>query len=247
MNDYKNVLVVGANSDIAKECSLIWAKRGCNFVLASRDLNKMNELKQKLEINNAPAVYLYEIDVINYETHGKLIEFCEKNLGKIDLVLIAHGVLFNSEEMKNTSNLKKLIEINGVSTVLLIRALFNHMKNNVSGGICVISSIAGDRSRPSNFEYGMTKQMVSFYLEGLRQEAHECNISLTLIKPGLVATSMTSHMPKTKLFSSPVAVGYSIVRAVDRHKFLVYTPRYWKIIAVILRRLPFKFLARSNI
>ena len=237
MGSMKTILIIGANSDIAKECALIWAGQGHNLILTSRDLDQLNHQADILNQQGAGSVKVFSFDVTVLSALEDLVRMCYESFASIDLVFIAHGVLLKSDcdEAKELKSLEKFLNVNGMSTILLIRRFINEFIRFNQGHIAVLSSIAGDRARPSNLEYGLSKQMVSFYMEGLRKESYEAGITLTLIKPGLIRTKMTEHLPDGMLFTSSKSAAKSIVSAIEAKKFEVYVPAYWRLISIILR------------
>jgi len=249
MSSNKNILIIGANSDIAKECASIWATKGHNLFLASRNLDQLQKQEAQLLMAGANAVKTTSFDVAIREDLDKLVMKCTKELGSIDLVLIAHGLLLSSEspEAKQLDPLERFLDVNGLSTVLIIRKFMNEFAKLGKGNIAVISSIAGDRARPSNLEYGLSKQMVNFYMDGLRKEANELGIGLTLIKPGLIATKMTNHLDDGILFTSAKSAAKCIVKGIESKKFQFYVPAYWRLVSFILKLVPYKILARLNV
>jgi short-subunit dehydrogenase len=112
------------------------------------------------------------------------------------------------------------------------------MEQRRQGNITVISSVAGDRGRGSNYNYGAAKAGLSAYLQGLRNRLAASGVSVTTIKPGFVDTPMTAHLKKSPLFASPEYVGQRLVRAADRGEAVVYTPWYWRLIMGIIIHIP---------
>lgn len=245
----KNIVIIGANSDIARECALIWAQQNHDLTLASRDLSELKEQETVLIKEGCNTVSSVALDVTDRNSMEEFLDKCFSQDKTIDLVLVAHGVLLksDSQEAKEVQALEAFIDVNGVSTILIIRHLLNRFVHLKRGHIAVISSIAGDRSRPSNLEYGLSKQMVSFYMDGLRREAKESGIKLSLVKPGLIRTKMTAHLKEGMLFTSSQAAARSIVNGIDSNKFEFYVPSYWRIISIVLKLVPYKILSRLNI
>jgi decaprenylphospho-beta-D-erythro-pentofuranosid-2-ulose 2-reductase len=102
----------------------------------------------------------------------------------------------------------------------------------------VISSVAGDRGRRSNYIYGAAKAALSVFLEGLRGRMHATGVAVVTIKPGLVDTPMTAAIAKNFLFTSPERVGKDIHRAMARGTSVVYTPWFWRYVIFLIRLIP---------
>ena len=87
------------------------------------------------------------------------------------------------------------IQTNALSTKF-VDIIANKLEAKRSGTICVISSVAGDRGRASNYVYGSAKAMVTAFTSGLRQRLHKSNVAVVTIKSGFVDTPMTSDFKK---------------------------------------------------
>jgi short-subunit dehydrogenase len=158
-----------------------------------------------------------------------------------DVVLIAHGTLSNqaSCEISVEETLAE-IQTNALSTVSLLTLIANRFEAKRNGTICVISSVAGDRGRASNYVYGSAKAMVTAFTSGLRQRLHKSNVAVVTIKPGFVDTPMTSEFEKGFLWAKPTVVSTKIVKAIDNKRTEIYTPSFWWLIMTIIKLTPNK-------
>ena len=138
------------------------------------------------------------------------------------------------------------IQTNALSTICLITLIANRFEARKSGTICVISSVAGDRGRASNYVYGSAKAMVTAFTSGLRQRLYKSNVSVVTIKPGFVDTPMTSEFRKGLLWAKPTTAAALIVNAIDKKKAEVYVPSYWIWIMKIIKTIPNKVFTRMS-
>lgn len=122
--------------------------------------------------------------------------------------------------------------------VSLLTLLANRLEAQKSGTIAVISSVAGDRGRSSNYVYGTAKGAVSLFLQGLRGRLHPSGVRVLTIKPGFVDTPMTADVKKNALFASPEGIAKGIVSAIDRGREVVYLPSFWRGIMLMIRAVP---------
>jgi short-subunit dehydrogenase len=98
--------------------------------------------------------------------------------------------------------------------------------------------VAGDRGRTVNFIYGATKAGFDRLLEGLAQKYHSSPVRIVRVKPGFVDTPITAHMNKVgPRWATPEQVAKDIHSAVVNGRRVVYTPRFWWVITMIIRRL----------
>lgn len=112
-------------------------------------------------------------------------------------------------------------------------------KNEKDLFIAGISSVAGDRGRASNYIYGSAKAGFSAYLSGLRNRLAKCGVNVLTIKPGFVATKMTSglYLPP-KLTVMPEQVANDIFKAQQSKKSILYTKKLWFFIMLIIKHIP---------
>ena len=183
------------------------------------------------------SISSHEVDVSNYEQVRKILHSIVR---PIDVLLTAQGVMHSNEDcLKDDALTSEMIRTNYESCVLVINTVYGIMKENGGGKILGISSIAGIRGRKSNFIYGSTKAALSAYLAGLRAKAKADKISVTELKPGFVATKMTSHLElPTMLTITPDNLARKIYFAVHSERGTVYSSIFWRIFAYILWLLP---------
>ncbi len=134
-----------------------------------------------------------------------------------------------------------------VSVVTLLTRIANRFAHRRAGTIAVISSVAGDRGRGSNYVYGSAKALVTAFLSGLRQRLRKSGVGVVTIKPGFVDTPMTAAFPKGPLWASPERVALGIIRALDRHSGTVYLPAFWRPIMLIIRAIPESLFLRLSL
>jgi short-subunit dehydrogenase len=160
-------------------------------------------------------------------------------LGKVDVVLVAHGSLPNQEECQANS-LKTITEMNtnGVSVVSILTHIANLMEQQKSGNITVITSVAGDRGRQSNYVYGAAKGMVSTFLQGLSQRLSKSGVYVLDIKPGFVDTPMTAEFDKGALWAKPEKVADIIKKRIEKKSSFSYAPGFWFLIMTIIKSVP---------
>ena len=149
--------------------------------------------------------------------------------------LIAHGTLTDQETaQRSIDETLEELNINFLSVVSILTPLANYFEQQRRGNIAVISSVAGDRGRMSNYIYGTAKAGVTTYLQGLRARMQKCNVAVLTVKPGFVDTPMTAHLKKNPLYASPVSVGKSVYEGMKAGKDTIYTPFFWRFIMLII-------------
>ena len=236
----KNVLVIGANSAIARAVSRLYAEEHCRLFLLSRNAEQLALQKQDLQIRGATEVDYSAFDANNFNVHDAVIDQVLDTFGSIDLVLICHGSL--SDQARCEEHFDSALQefnTNALSVISLLTVLARHMAVQRSGCIAVITSVAGDRGRQSNYVYGSAKSMVSAYLQGLRGRLFRSQVDVVDIRPGFVDTPMTHAISKGgPLWSSPEKVARCIVDGIRKRKHTIYAPGYWRLIMLVVRSIP---------
>ena len=235
----KKVLVIGATSAIAEASARIWAARGASLFLVGRRAARLEMIADDLRVRGAATVGCYTLDCCEVAAHAAMLDAATGALGGLDVVLIAHGSLPDQRACEASVDLTlREIDVNGVSVVALATRLGELFAAQRSGSLAVISSVAGDRGRQSNYVYGAAKGMVSLFLQGLRNRLAKQGVQVLTIKPGFVDTPMTATFPKGALWARPDAIARGIVRAVERGADEVYLPGFWRLIMLIIRHIP---------
>jgi decaprenylphospho-beta-D-erythro-pentofuranosid-2-ulose 2-reductase len=237
----KKVLIIGATSAIAEHCARIWATRGAKLYLVARNDEQIKTIVVDLKVRGASQVQSYCMDLKDIDGHATMLDAAETAMGDIDTALIAHGTLSNQKACE--SSVKETfaeIKTNALSTISLLTHIANRFEMKKTGIIAVISSVAGDRGRASNYVYGSAKAMVNAFASGLRQRLHKSNVAVVTIKLGFVETPMTVSFKKGLLWAKPATVAAGIVRAIDKRKDEVYVPAFWRAMMTIIRAIPSK-------
>ena len=235
----KKILIIGATSAIAEHCARIWAAKGDAIHLVARNEQHVQAISSDLKVRGASEVTTYCLDLNNVGKHEELLNVADDSLGSVDIVLIAHGTLSKQKKCElSVEETLSEIQTNALSSISLLTLIANRFEAKKSGTICVISSVAGDKGRSSNYVYGSAKAMVTTFASGLRQRLHKSNVDVVTIKPGFIDTPMTSEFKKGLLWVRPYAIAALIVQAIDKKKAEVYAPTYWRYVMLIIRLIP---------
>jgi decaprenylphospho-beta-D-erythro-pentofuranosid-2-ulose 2-reductase len=236
----KKILIIGATSAIAHATARIWATQAAEFMLVGRDEAKLRQNADDLIARGASRAQIYVLNITQVEQHPHLLQHTIAQLGMTDIALIAHGTLPDQTmcEADATYALREFNN-NGLSVIAFLTQLANQFAAQKQGTIAVISSVAGDRGRPSNYLYGSAKAAVNAFCEGLRARLHPAGVHVLTIKPGFVATPMTQGLDlPQRLVASPETVASSIVNAIQKKRNTIYTPWFWWGIMTIIRLIP---------
>jgi len=234
------ILIVGATSAIAQATARLYASGGAAFFLVARNAQRLQAVTDDLKTRGAESVHSQALDVLDYARHESLLDEAAQCLGGVDLMLVAHGTLPDQSVCEASSETaKREFEVNALSVLSLLTHAANFFEPRGQGSIAVISSVAGDRGRPSNYLYGAAKGTVTLFLQGLRSRLHRSGVHVMTIKPGFVDTPMTRKFDKGgPLWVQPEKVAIDIKRALEKKRDLVYTPWFWRWIMLLIRAIP---------
>lgn len=235
----KNIMLVGATSAIATACARHWVEQGAAFFLVGRTAEKLGQVADDLAARGA-NVQTHVLDLSSFDQHTAMLDACYAAMGQVDIALIAHGTLPDQKACEQNAQLAvQEFTNNGLSVIALLTDLANRMEAQKSGCIAVISSVAGDRGRPSNYLYGAAKGAVTDFCSGLRARLFKSGVHVLTIKPGFVDTPMTQGLALPKLLLvTPEKVAQDIVRAVEKRHNTLYTPWFWRLIMLIIIHIP---------
>ncbi|MEY4429882.1 MAG: hypothetical protein RLZZ182_2571 [Pseudomonadota bacterium] len=234
----KKILIVGATSAIAEACARQWAQRGDSLCLAARNGAAVEAVAAHLKTQGA-KVSTQVIDANDLAAHAALLDAAAREMGGLDVILIAHGTLTDQPKAQaDAAYALKEIATNGTSVVHLMTLAGERLAAQGRGTIAVISSVAGDRGRQSNYVYGSAKALVSAFASGQRQRLRKQGVNVLTIKPGFVDTPMTAAFKKGFLWAKPEQVARDILAGIDGGRAVVYTPGFWRWIMLIIRHIP---------
>ena len=245
----KKILVMGAGSAIAEAAARVFAQRGDALFLVGRKADVLESLCADLRVRGAKAVGMHVMDANDFGGHEAMLNVAESSLGGLDTVVIAHGTLSDQKACEaSVGETLRELNTNGVSVVALLTQVAARFEQRKAGTIVVISSVAGDRGRQSNYVYGSAKALVTAFTSGLRQRLYPLGVSVITIKPGFVDTPMTAAFPKGALWAKPQQIASGIVSAVDRGSATVlYLPSFWRLIMFIIRSIPESIFRRLKL
>jgi decaprenylphospho-beta-D-erythro-pentofuranosid-2-ulose 2-reductase len=233
------VLVIGATSAIAQGFEKACAEGTGSLYLLGRNRERLEAVAQDLRVRGAAQVRFEAADLADRGLHEGLLERAFEAYGTFDTVLIAYGVLPDQKECeKDEGKAADAIEANFTSVVSWLTLLANRLEREGRGTLAVISSVAGDRGRASNYVYGASKGGLTIFLQGLRARLHRSGVKVLTVKPGFVDTPMTAHMKKGFLFADSESVGRRIFKAISARSDVIYVPGFWRWILLAIRHLP---------
>jgi len=244
----RNIIILGATSGIAQATTKELIEDDVYFHLVARNKNKLKIVADDLTARGCGKVDCYEFDFNELNSHEQLVEKISGSLDSIDILFVSYGIMYSQIDCEN--NVSKAIEqvnSNYTSVVSLLVLFSQRMSQQKCGTIAVVSSVAGDRGRKSNYIYGSAKAGLSIFLEGLRYKLFDKGVNVLTIKPGFVDSPMTSEMKKGLLWVSTEQVARYIVKGIRNKRSTIYTPPFWFLIMMVIKVIPSFIFRKLNI
>ena len=236
----RRILIIGATSAIATACAREWAARGAALFLVGRDAGRLTQVADDLRTRGGDVVGTWVLDAIDTASHPAMLAAGVAALGEIDIALIAHGTLPDQAACERDPG-RTVAELatNATSVIALLMALASVFVAQRRGTLAVITSVAGECGRASNYVYGSAKAAVSTFCDGLRIRLWRAGAHLVDVRPGFVATPMTAGLPLPQaLVASPEKAARQIVAGIERGTDVVYAPGFWRWIMLAIRWIP---------
>jgi len=247
VNDPRNILVFGATSAIAHETLKTFAA-GSRMFLVARDAQRLGAIADDLVARGGAVVGRASYDFAEHDRHQQVMAEAAATMESIDLVLVAHGTLPDQAQCEQeVSAALAAIADNFASAAAICTEAANRLADQGHGTLAVISSVAGDRGRKSNYVYGSAKAGLDTFLQGLRARFTGTRVAILTIKPGMIDTRMTADLPKGPLWVTPERIAPAIRRAILRRRAVVYVPGWWRLVMWVIRLLPVAILGRLSI
>ncbi len=238
-NTSKTVLILGANSDVAKQCVKQYVEKGFFVTAASRNTESLNEFVSENHLNSKVTVLSF--DAVDFNSHQR---FYDELPIKPHTVVYAAGFLVDNETaLKDFKGTQQMMLVNYMGAVSMLNIIAIDESNMNLERIIGLSSLSGVRGRKSNFVYGSTKAAFTTYLAGLRQELASRNIQVNALIIGYIRTKINEGLQLNEsLIMEPDYVARFIVNA--GNSFTIVPNFRWKLIYLILKVLPESLVAK---
>ena len=240
------IVIFGATSDVAVALARRYAEDGASLILVARSEARLTAVADDLRVRGAVKIRTLLQDSLTYEDHPALIEslFTESVPSKF---YFFQGSLPDQAACEASFELtREAVEVNFLSIASYLTSLATALEQrpapksvNRGATIVVVSSVAGDRGRGSNYVYGASKGALTVFLQGLRNRLFKSHYGVLTVKPGFIDTKMTADIEKGgPLWAKPEKVADDIRRAADAGRSVLYTPWFWQFVMLIIKSIP---------
>jgi decaprenylphospho-beta-D-erythro-pentofuranosid-2-ulose 2-reductase len=244
------VIVLGATSAIAEATARLYAGEGAELLLVGRQRDRLEAIAADLRLRCAARVEIATCDLAEAGTAMESLASFATTLGGVEHVLIAYGTL--GDQKASESDLATAganLAVNFISAACWALAAAEILEQQGHGSLVVLGSVAGDRGRRANCVYGAAKSGLGTLVEGIAHRFAASGPRAVVVKSGPVITPMTEGFANRKgpLWATPVTVAAIVRRAAERGSPVVYAPRFWRWIMLIIGLLPARVFNRLNI
>jgi short-subunit dehydrogenase len=242
-----NILILGANSDLAGCLATQFAKQGsCTLVLASRDMELLEKKAADMQIRTGVVCQARYFDALDYPSHSDFYQGLDP---RPDGVIVAFGCLGNQKEAEQDfQKASHIFNTNFMGAVSILEIIAADFERRRQGFIIGISSVAGIRGRKSNYHYGASKAALTVFLSGLRNRLDPAGVSVLTVFPGFIHTKMTDGLGLPGLLTTrPEIVARRIHDAFRKKQDIVYTPGWWKWIMRVISLIPERVFKKLNL
>jgi decaprenylphospho-beta-D-erythro-pentofuranosid-2-ulose 2-reductase len=236
----ESVLVLGGGSEIAlATVRKLIAARTRTVVLAGRDPEALTAPAKELERAGATTVDVVPFDGLDFASHDGFVADTFARHPDLDLVILAFGVLGDQDKAEvDAGESRRIIESNFTGAVSVLVPVVNALKAQGHGTVVVLSSVAGERARKSNFVYGSSKAGLDAFCQGLGDSLVGTGVKIVVVRPGFVHTKMTDGMDAAPMSTTPEAVADAIVKGLARNRETVWVPSQLRYVMSALRHVP---------
>lgn len=243
----KSIVIVGATSAIAYGVAKLYAKDNARFALVARNAQNLEVVANDLRSRGASHVSTCVADLKDVARHDEIVHYAMSDLGTVDVVLLAHGLLKDQTVIDHDAEATlDIFEVNATSMISLAHRFGCALEKQGTGSLVALSSVAGERGRRALYAYAAAKSAVTEFLSGMRGRYLPLGINVLTVKPGPVDTPMTAGR-SLPLMASVDSVSLDIRKAIDARKHVLYTPGIWRVIMAIMRAIPEGIFQRMKI
>lgn len=235
-------VILGATASLGKVLCQELAKQKIDLILFGRDPEVLTLLASDLEIRFGIITQTYPLDVTDLE-HTIAWETTILTLPPFDLVFSLVGAMPKDHSV---CSIVDTIATNFTGPAVLLSLFAQRLQKQQKGKLVVVSSVAGDRGRQSNYLYGSAKAGLSIFAAGLRHAFWRYGIHVLIVKPGYIDTPMTYGM-NSPFIASREYVARKIIQAAQKNQYEVYIPFFWKFILFAIKLIPETLFKRLSL
>ncbi len=240
-------IILGGTRGMGRATARLLAEEGAELFLLGRNIEDLERSAQDLQQRSGGqrTIGTALCDLEQPDTFSDALKTANEALGGVDTVIVTAGLFGSQLELEEDLEFaRRLLTVNFANTVIFCEHAKAHLLKNGGGSLVVFSSVAGDRGRKPVILYGSSKAGLSAYLEGLDHKYRAEGLNTICIKPGFVRTGMTEGLTAPPFAGEPEGVARQVVQAIKKGTPVLYTPRMWGLVMLVIRNLP-RFIMRK--
>ncbi|TQS46282.1 decaprenylphospho-beta-D-erythro-pentofuranosid-2-ulose 2-reductase [Cryptosporangium phraense] len=233
----QSLLLLGGTSEIGLTLARkLVADRCRRVVLAGRPSPSLDAAADELRALGA-GVEVVPFDATDPSAHPDVVD--KAFVDDVDLAVLAFGVLGEQTlAERDPAHAVEIATTNYVGGLSTLVPVSQAMQRQGHGAIVVLSSVAGERPRKSNFAYGSSKAGLDAFATGLGDVLRGTGVHLLVVRPGFVRTKMTAGLEPAPLSTTPEQVADAIVSGLRRHRETIWVPGTLRFVMSALRHVP---------
>ena len=227
----KVAVVTGAGSGIGRALAADLVTRGAFVILVARGEERLKELSDELGKDNTAVC---PADVTKFSELKRIAQWVKDEKGRIDILVNCAGIFkTGSLSELSTDVIEEVMAVNVNGTISSIKAFLPYMKEQGSGHIVVLSSLAGRVAFPGCAAYASSKFALYGFVNTVRPELQKSGIKILGVYPSFVDSPLVEgHMDSvkqslffrlTKGFSTE-KVSRSILKGIEKNKREIVLP-----------------------
>jgi len=257
-------VILGASSGVGQAVARRLAAEGHQLILCARDSDKLDAVAKDVHVRGLSqnselevrgdsehtglvnAVQTHVVDFDDIEQHQALVD----SIAHADNFWFFYGTLPDQSACEqNWQSAASALHTNFTSVASLLTRLATTLEARAHGSLVVVTSVAGDRGRKSNYVYGTAKGALSLFCQGLRNRLAGAGVQVLTVKPGFIDTPMTAAIEKkpAALWASTEQVANDMVKAQKAGKDVIYTRWFWRYILLIIQHIPERIFKKLSL
>ena len=234
----KTIWITGGSTGIGKALAIKFSNKGWNVAISARRVELLNELSNQHE-----NITAFPLDVTNKIKCNEVFNQIINKYTNLDICFFSTGT-WNPKKEKDidVEQIEEVFKVNFFGTVNSIKTVEQFFKNQKSGIITIVSSIAGYRGLPNSTGYGPSKSALNNLAESLYFDFKRFNVRVCLVSPGFIKTPMTDKNDfKMPFLKTPEYAANKIYDGlINKDNFEIHFPKVLTVMLKILSFLPSK-------
>jgi short-subunit dehydrogenase len=248
MSDRRRAVVIGASAGVGRALCDELARHGYDLVVGARHVEDLDAVAADLRLRHSVAVTPHSIDVAGPAGAVEhYVNDCFAALGEIDAVLITAGAVNDTDDgTAPPAVAASLVRINFLGVATLAAAFVDRFTAQGAGTVVLFSSVAAAAPRGRNVVYGAAKAALEHYGQSLQHRLAGGNVRVQIYALGYVDTAMAAGRRLLLPRAAPERIARTVVAGLGRERRFTYLPRYWRVVVVALRLLPWPVYRRLD-